>query len=60
MNQANSKSKTIVDHPITFQRLAGQWYAFSMVEGEMYFGDIPEHLVLQTTNPTLDIEDKAA
>lgn len=30
---------------VTYQRLAGRWYAFSEHQGEIYFGEIPEKTI---------------
>ena len=49
MNQTSPntsiKTKFLNSLNVTYQRLAGRWYAFSEVKGEVYFGEVPEKVI---------------
>ena len=39
------KSQTLIEADVLYQKMGGRWYAFSVVEEEVYAGVVPEEMI---------------
>lgn len=66
MNQAIDKNQKIDDHEaeILYQKINGQWYAFSVIDDEVFYGRVSDDQInkqvnssnLEAADPVSDIQ----